>query len=203
MIVIIDTGVANRYSIHNAFSYIGCDVIVSSKPKDIEQADKLVFPGVGAFALGMQSLKDRNLIPVLNEQVLVHHKPILGICLGFQMMAEASQEDGPCAGLGWVPGEVQGLSPEDPKLKVPHVGFNTVRPRGQSVLLGKTQTETDFYFVHSYHLVTDPDIVAGTASYGNEIVAIIEHENIYGVQFHPEKSQSSGLDLLRRFSEVS
>ena len=203
MIVIIDTGVANRYSVHNAFNFIGCEAIVSSEPHDIENADRLVFPGVGAFALGMQALQGRGLIPLLNDQVLNRNKPILGICLGYQMMADISHEDGPCKGLGWVPGEVQMLSPSEPNLKMLHIGFNTVHSRKKSKLLDQTEAGTDYYFVHGYHLMTDPNFIVGTVNYGSELVAVIEHKNIFGVQFHPEKSQSSGLALLKRFSEIS
>jgi glutamine amidotransferase len=202
MIVIIDTGVANRHSVLNALDYIGARVKVSAEAQDIRDAAKLVFPGVGAFAAGMRSLRERGLIDLLNEQALVRRKPILGICLGYQMMAEAGDEGGRHEGLGWIPGTVRRLSPSDPALKVPHTGFNTVSHSAGSRLFATLPAHSDFYFVHSYVLDTDPALVTATVDYGGPVTVAVERDNIMGVQFHPEKSQSTGLALLRAFADM-
>jgi imidazole glycerol-phosphate synthase subunit HisH len=198
-IVIVDTGVANRHSIRNALEYIGCEVELTAEPERIRNADKIVFPGVGAFAAGMRSLRARNLIEPLREQAIEQRKPILGICLGLQMMAEAGEEDGEHAGLGWIAGRVRRLAPGDPGLKIPHIGFNAVSWRATSRLFAGLPQPADFYFVHSYWLDTEPELVCGTVEYGGAFTAAVEHDNIMGVQFHPEKSQAAGLQLLRNF----
>lgn len=198
-IVIVDTGVANRHSISNALSHIGCDIELTADAARIRAADKLVFPGVGAFEAGMRSLRSLNLIEVLSEEVIEKHKPILGICLGMQMMAEIGEEDGVYQGLGWVKGRVRRLMPNDPSYKVPHIGFNSVDWKHDSRLFAGLPQPADFYFVHSYYLDTDIPLVSGTADYAGPMVAAIERDNIMGVQFHPEKSQAAGLHLLRNF----
>jgi glutamine amidotransferase len=198
-IVIVDTGVANRHSIRNALNFVGCDVEMTAEPESIRNADKLIFPGVGAFKPGMRSLRSRKLIEVLREQVVERRKPILGICLGMQMMAEASEEDGEHSGLGWVSGRVRRLAPKSADLKVPHIGFNSVTWKESSRLFAGLPQPADFYFVHSYYLDTEPDFVVGTADYGEQFTVAIERDNIMGVQFHPEKSQGAGLHLLRNF----
>jgi glutamine amidotransferase len=201
-VLIIDTGVANRHSIRNALEFIGCDVEVSADPERIRNAGKLVFPGVGAFQSGMRSLRSRNLIDVLRVQVLEHGKPILGICLGMQMMAEVSQEDGEHEGLGWISGRVRRLEPAGADLKVPHIGFNSVVWNEGSRLSAGLPQPADFYFVHSYYLDTAPELVSGTVDYGGPFAVAIERDNIMGVQFHPEKSQAAGLHLLRNFVDL-
>lgn len=201
-LVIVDTGVANRYSIMNAFRHIGCDPVLSSAPDEIRQASKLVFPGVGAFAPGMRSLHNRGLIDVLTEQVMQKGVPILGICLGLQLMAQMSFEDGETPGLGWIEGNIRRLAPRDSSLKVPHVGFNTVRIHPDSRLFRGLPPDSDFYFVHSYYLDCDSQIVTGTFDYGDSYTAAIERGNIFATQFHPEKSQSAGLTVLRNFAAM-
>jgi imidazole glycerol-phosphate synthase subunit HisH len=201
-IVIVDTGVANRHSIRNALGFIGCDVELTAEPDRIRDADKLIFPGVGTFEAGMHSLRSRNLIGLLREQVIERRKLILGICLGMQMMADASDEDGEHAGLGWISGRVRRLRPSEPGLKIPHIGFNAVKWRENSRLFTGLPQPVDFYFVHSYSLETRPDLVSGTAEYGGAVTAAVERDNIMGVQFHPEKSQAAGLQLLRNFMNL-
>jgi glutamine amidotransferase len=198
-IVIVDTGVANRHSIRNALEHIGCDVTLSADAAAIRDADKLVFPGVGAFGAGMRSLDARGLVEVLRKEVTEQGKPILGICLGMQMMAEVGEEDGEHPGLGWLSGRVRRLAPSGPQLKVPHIGFNTVTWRPGSRLFAGLPDAADFYFVHSYHVDTAAEVVAATADHGGAFTAAIERDNIMGVQFHPEKSQAAGLQLLRNF----
>lgn len=201
-LVVIDTGVANRYSIMNALRYIECDPVLSRDPAEIRSADKLVLPGVGAFSAGMRSLHARNLVDLLTEQVVHKNVPILGICLGLQLMAQTGFEDGETLGLGWIEGTVRRLTPSDPSLKVPHVGFNSVRVRRGSRLFSGLPPETDFYFVHGYYLDCSSEIVAGTFDYGDHYTAAIEQKNVFAVQFHPEKSQKAGLTVLRNFAAM-
>jgi imidazole glycerol-phosphate synthase subunit HisH len=202
-VVIVDTGVANRYSIRNALDYIGCKVEVSADPKQIRAAERLVFPGVGAFEAGMRSLHARGLLEVLRDEAIDRRKPILGICLGMQMMAEASEEDGTHLGLSWIPGRVRRLKPDQPDLKVPHIGFNTVTWRPGSHLFRGLPEAPDFYFLHSYYLDSTGSFVSGTVDYGGQWTAAIERNNIMAVQFHPEKSQAAGLQLLRNFINLT
>ena len=199
MLVIVDTGVANRYSIRNAFEYIGCSVKVSCEIAEIRNASQLVFPGVGAFSAGMSSLKERRLIEVIREEVTAKGKPVLGICLGMQMLAGNSLENGDHEGLGIIPGTVRRIQPDDPALKVPHVGFNAVDFAPRSKLAKDLPVVADFYFVHSYFVDCDPALIAGTFDHGGTFAAVIEHANILATQFHPEKSQRAGLQVLRNF----
>jgi glutamine amidotransferase len=202
-VVVVDTGVANRHSVRNALDYIGCKVEVTADPQKIRAAERLVFPGVGAFDAGMRSLRARGLLDVLREEVIDRGKPILGICLGLQMMAEASEEGGMHPGLAWIPGLVRRLKPDSSDLKVPHIGFNTVAWRGGSYLFKGLPEAPDFYFLHSYCLDSTSSFVCGTVDYGGRWTVAIERDNIMGVQFHPEKSQAAGLHLLRNFVSLS
>lgn len=202
-LVIVDTGVANRHSVRNALEYLGCKVELSADPALIRNASKLVFPGVGAFEAGMRSLHARGLIDLLREQVIERRTPILGICLGMQMMAEKGEEDGNYAGLGWIPGTVRRLRPRDPTLKVPHIGFNSVTWDPRSRLFAGLPEIIDFYFVHSYYLDSADSAVCGKVDYGGPIAVAIEQGNLMGVQFHPEKSQAAGLHLLRNFVKMT
>ncbi len=202
-VVIVDTGVANRHSISNALRHIGSDVELTADADRIRRASKLVFPGVGAFEAGMQSLRSRGLIEVLREEVLERGKPILGICLGMQMMAEIGEEDGEHEGLGWIKGRVRRIAPRDPSFKVPHIGFNSVDWNEKSRLFQGLPQPADFYFVHSYQVEADVDTISGTVEYSGTVTAAIERGNIFGVQFHPEKSQAAGLKLLSNFVEMA
>ena len=199
-IVIVDTGVANRHSIRNALEHLDCEVSVTRESEDIVNASKLVFPGVGAFASGMKTITERNLIEPLTEAVINRGTPVLGICLGFQMMAESSEEDGTHEGLGWIPGNVTKLVSNDRKTKIPHVGFNNVEFKSDSSLFKDIPQGSDFYFLHSYRMEIEEKYVSASCDYSGEFVAAIEHGNIFGTQFHPEKSQSTGLRLLDNFA---
>ena len=199
MIVIVDYGVGNVGSVHNMLRKIGARARVSSAADDIVRADKLILPGIGHFGRGMDLLTQTGLIPVLEEQAMMHRKPVLGICLGMQMMTRGSEESD-TAGLGWVKGYTRRF-PESPGLRVPHMGWNTVRASRGARLFDAAGAEPErFYFVHSYSVgMDDPAQVAASCLYGMEFAASFEVDNLFGVQFHPEKSHLFGMALLRRF----
>ena len=198
-VTIIDYGVGNTFSVQAALEQLGYEVEVSDQPKKLRNADALILPGVGAFEVAINNLEKRNLIPVLEELVLEERKPILGICLGMQLLATHSEENGHYKGLNWIPGSVKKFTPSQ-DLRVPHVGWNDVVIHQTAPLFSRLEREPNFYFDHSYHFECDnKDHVAATCSYGGEVVAAVKKENIHGVQFHPEKSQTTGLKLLRGF----
>ena len=204
MIVIIDYKMGNLGSILNMLKKIGVQAIVSSLPEDILQADKLILPGVGAFDNGMANLKESSLLSVLNEKVLAKKTPILGICLGMQLLTRRSAE-GRLEGLGWVEADTVRFrfGKEESTLKIPHMGWNTVMFKTGSVLSSELEDEARFYFVHSFHVVCDrEENVAGKTFYGYEFSSAIQNGNIIGVQFHPEKSHKYGLRLLKNFVEM-
>ncbi|MBI2102869.1 imidazole glycerol phosphate synthase subunit HisH [Candidatus Woesearchaeota archaeon] len=197
-VVVIDYGVGNILSITNALTTLGYDFVVSNKKEDITRAQALILPGVGAFNEAMQNLQQLNLIELLREEVLLKEKPLLGICLGMQVLAEESEENGIHRGLGLIPGRVIKLEGDD-VVRIPHVGWNDVVAWKNSPLFLNMERSPHFYFDHSYHFICDRTIVAGTTLHGQEIVAAVQKGNIFGVQFHPEKSQNNGLRLYRNF----
>ncbi|MGI8892277.1 MAG: imidazole glycerol phosphate synthase subunit HisH [Bacteroidia bacterium] len=198
-IVIIDYGVGNTYSVSNAIKYLGYKKLkVSNEKKIIREADALILPGVGAFDEATKNLKERNLIEVLNEEVLVKNKPILGICLGMQLLATASEENGVHEGLNWIEGRVKKLDLPN-GFAIPHVGWNDINCIAVDPLFSKNGNNSNFYFDHSYYFDCDDKYVAAYCDYGIKITAAVQHKNIFGVQFHPEKSQTSGLKLFRSF----
>lgn len=203
LIVIVDYGMGNLGSIRNMLRKIGAPSLVSSDPAEIEKADKLILPGVGSFDAGMRNLADRGLVAPLAEMVAARRTPILGICLGMQLMGKRSEE-GVRPGLGWIDAEVIRFHPPPAagRLKVPHMGWNTLEPRKDCLLFRGAGPELRFYFVHSYHVVCrDPSDVAATTPHGVDFVSAFQRGNLYGVQFHPEKSHRFGMALLRNFSE--
>lgn len=206
MIIIVDYKMGNLGSILNMLKKIGTLAMASSLPEDILQADKLILPGVGAFDNGMTNLKESGLLSVLNEKVLAKKTPILGICLGMQLLTRQSAE-GRLEGLGWIEADTVRFRLDREKsspLKVPHMGWNTVMFAHGSILSSGLEKEARFYFVHSFHVVCDKeDNVAGKTLYGYEFVSAVQKNNIYGVQFHPEKSHKFGLQLLKNFVELS
>jgi glutamine amidotransferase len=202
MIAIIDYDVGNRGSIANMLRKLGCEAVVTRDPAALRSATKLILPGIGAFDHGMQKLAEHDLIDVLNERVLTHRVPVLGICLGMQLFGQGSEE-GSRPGLGWVAARsVRFRSEPASPLKIPHMGWNTVTPaQPESNRLGLGDDDR-FYFVHSFHVVCEQaDDVLATATYGEPFTAALGHGNIVGVQFHPEKSHRYGLRLLRWFAE--
>jgi len=198
-IVIADYGVGNINSIWNAVSALGYrKLLVSDGFEHIIASDALILPGVGAFAECANNLKQRHLDETLHEAVLVRRKPIIGICVGMQLMATFSEEGGRHDGLNWIPGAVGKL--ELPVgYAVPHVGWNNIVPVRRDVLFNTLAETPDFYFDHSYHYQCDPSFILARCEYGLPVVAAIQREHIFGVQFHPEKSQNNGLKLFRAF----
>jgi glutamine amidotransferase len=198
-IVIIDYGVGNTHSVFNAISYLGYNKHrISDSENIIRKADVLILPGVGAFDEAVKNLRQRNLHHILNEHVLVNKKPILGICVGMQMLASHSEENGFHEGLNWIKGTVKKLSLPS-SFAVPHVGWNNVIIKQQDPLFTRNDLDSNFYFDHSYYFDCDSKYVAAYCDYGIQVTAAVQHENIFGVQFHPEKSQINGLKLFRAF----
>jgi len=200
-IVVVDYGMGNLWSVVSALDFLGADSIISSNPAEITKADAVLLPGVGSFRLAMQTLANKNLDEAIKEAVQIKQRKILGICLGFQMLAESSTEDGMTAGLGFIPTSVESFSVQELEgRKLPHIGFNRVKLPNSSSLFDGFKTEEDFYFVHSYRLL--PQVLPGVkaiCNYGIDFLAAYEHENVFGAQFHPEKSQANGLRLLANF----
>lgn len=199
-IVIVDYGMGNLNSVKQKLTYLKIDAIISSDAKIIEQADKIILPGVGHFGKAMESLNALNLVDVLNEQVLIKKKSILGICLGMQLMANKSEE-GNVDGLGWFDADVVKFKINDTlKYKIPHTGWNQIEIVKESTLMKGIPDFSEFYFVHSYHFETKnkKDILNET-EYEYKFVSAVEKENIFGVQYHPEKSHDVGELLLRNF----
>jgi glutamine amidotransferase len=195
-IAIIDYGVGNTRSVFSALAALGYEATVTSQPAKIAASQALVLPGVGAFGPAAERLRERGLADTLGEQVLVRRKPILGICLGMQLMATDSEENGLHRGLNWIPGHVRRLTvPRE--LAVPHVGWNDVQVAHRAPLFSRTGDQPAFYFDHSYHFVCGDDHRAAICDYGGAVTAAVQRDNIFGVQFHPEKSQINGLRLLR------
>ena len=203
LIVIIDYEVGNTFSVQNALRFLSYkNVIISREPSYINKSDYLILPGVGAFNKCAENLKRFKLHSILNENVLVAKKPILGICVGMQLMSNYSNENGFHEGLGWIPGHVEKIVSNKEVLRVPHVGWNTVIFEKKFVNFRKENHNTDFYFDHSYHYICEDKYIAGICNYSLQICSFINHENIFGVQFHPEKSSYNGLRFLRSFLSI-
>jgi imidazole glycerol-phosphate synthase subunit HisH len=198
-VAIVDYKVGNVASVANAVRALGCEACVTAEPGGIRRADKVILPGVGAFETGMANLRALGLVDVLRDEVLGGGKPLLGICLGMQLLAEESFENGRHEGLGWVPGQVVRL-PDDAGLRVPHMGWNNVEAVGEPSLFSSLGRDADFYFIHSYHVrCRDEADVRGVCRYGLPFTAALRRGNIFGVQFHPEKSHKNGLLVLCEF----
>lgn len=203
MIVIIDYKMGNIGSVTNMIKKIGYESLVTSDIQKVQSATKIILPGVGHFDKAMSNLRELNLIDMLNQKALVEKVPILGICLGMQLLSERSEE-GNSSGLGWIKGEVCKFSfgENQNKLKVPHMGWNTIHQQKGSDLLENLNSNPRFYFVHSYHFKChDSADILCTSDYGYSFVSAVSHENVFGVQFHPEKSHKFGMMLLRNFIE--
>lgn len=202
-VTIVDYGMGNIQSVRKTLRLAGVSSAVSSNPDVILSAERLILPGVGHFAKAMGNLRSRGLIEALNEAVLKQKIPILGICLGMQLMAQYSTE-GDEEGLGWFDGSVVRFDVQDKLLyKVPHMGWNQAQQAKPSALLNNIEQHSEFYFLHSFHYVTKTlDEILMNTSYSYGFASAIEKDNIYGFQFHPEKSHDVGLHLLKNFASI-
>jgi imidazole glycerol-phosphate synthase subunit HisH len=200
LIAIVDSGTGNLSSIRSKLGMIGFEAQIISSPDALKPARKIILPGVGYFKTAMQNLRSSGLADALAEKVLHDKVPILGICLGMQLFTEHSEE-GDVPGLGWIPGSTRRFDfPAEAGLRVPHVGWNDIETRSTCVLWRDIPTGKRFYFTHSYFVTCRcEDDVAATCEYGVRFVAAVEHNNILGTQFHPEKSHTYGLKIIENF----
>ena len=202
MIAIIDYGVGNLFSLKSSFAAIGYDALVTSDPEVLRAADRLILPGVGAFGDAAQKLKASGLGKVLCEQA-AKGKPIMGICLGMQLLFDKSYEYGVHEGLGLISGSVRPISEVIPKdYKIPHIGWNALKFKRKSPIFKYLKDGDHVYFVHSFYAADCKDAVIADAEYGAELTAAVQNGNVYGCQFHPEKSGNVGLNILRAFCEL-
>jgi glutamine amidotransferase len=212
MIAVIDYGAGNLRNICKALEFVGAEIILTDDPKVIQQADKIVLPGVGAFADCANGLRARGLFELM-QRIGQSGTPFLGICVGMQLLFEVGEEMGAWPGLGLLPGHVirfdfartpphQSSLPAQ-SLKIPHIGWNNVKPVQAHILLKGVPDNGYAYFVHSYHAgMTNPDHVLATTDYGYDFPSVVGHANVMGIQFHPEKSQDVGLQMLKNFAEM-
>lgn len=197
---IIDTGLCNLDSIARAVEECGGYPLIATDASSLRDSGYVILPGVGAFPDAMKGIRRANLVDALREHVLERRRPFLGICLGMHLMAKRSTEGKVTEGLGWLDGQIERLQSTSPEERIPHVGWNEVEAGALSVLFRNVAPGTDFYFVHSYHLVcNNPTQIAGNTPYCGGFVSAVEADNIMGVQFHPEKSQKPGFQVLRNF----
>ncbi len=199
-VVIVDYKMGNIHSVARKLKLIGVEFDISDNPETILKADKLILPGVGHFGKAMNQLKESNLIEVLNQSVIQEKKPILGICLGMQLMAKSSEE-GNSDGLGWFDASVKAFEVKDKlRFKIPHTGWNNISIKKESVINNILPENPEFYFVHSFHFVPNNlQDTLHTTIYEKEFVSAVQRENIVGVQYHPEKSHDSGIQLIKNF----
>ncbi|MCH2265151.1 MAG: imidazole glycerol phosphate synthase subunit HisH [SAR324 cluster bacterium] len=196
MNVIIDYKVGNLHNLKNALDFSGVENQLVCKADEVRNADRILLPGVGAFAPAMEQLRQSGMLEVLQEKV-ESGTPLLGICVGAQLLMDESEEDGTHTGLGWIPGKVKRFQHQ---LKIPQMGWNQVSKQKQDPLFEEVADETHFYFVHSYHLLPEnSEHVLGLSNYGYDFASVVRKDNLWGVQFHPEKSQNAGLRLLKNF----
>ena len=199
-VLVIDYGMSNLGSIRQALEQCGAQVFVSSKPVELKTATHIILPGVGAYKDGMDNLKKFGWLEALQKVVLKDKVPLLGICLGMQLLADKGEEGGITQGLGFVPGEVRKFVPTKPEERIPHVGWNEVYPKGDNPLFAGIPAGTDFYFVHSYHSIPkNKENIMCTTPYCGKFVSGVVKDNVYGTQFHPEKSSRAGFQLLKNF----
>lgn len=202
MIRIIDYGVGNLFSLKSSLRAIGIDADYTGDPAEIRKADKLILPGVGAFRDAREALRSTGLDRVVQEEA-GKGKPLMGICLGMQMLFDRSYEYGEYEGLGLIPGEIVPMEGRIPKeLPIPHIGWNELALKQPSPLMKNTANGDYVYFVHSYYAETPAEYVIATTDYGVEMTAAVQKDNVYGCQFHPEKSSEVGLSILKAFCEL-
>ena len=197
---IIDYGMGNLLSVQRAFEKCGSDAVIIDNPLELRDAERIVLPGVGAFPDAMDNLRKNGWIEELNRAVLEKETPILGICLGMQLLADKGYEVRECDGLGYIPGEIIRFTQTQEKERIPHVGWNEILKREESPLFDGIADGTNYYFVHSYHFrVTNEKNIATVTPYCGEFVSSVIKDNIVGTQFHPEKSQKAGFKLIKNF----
>lgn len=203
MIAIVDHGYANIQSVDRMLRRINEVPLVIDRPEDIRRADKIILPGIGAFDAPMRRLQELGLVDALTEHAIVRQRPILGICVGMQIMTQRSEE-GDAKGLGWIDGECRRFRPPvEAKLRVPHMGWSKVEITPGAELFSEFGNEAKYYFVHSYYVsLRDRSAMAASCNYGVDFCASFQKDNIFGVQFHPEKSHRFGLGLLKAFTEL-
>lgn len=202
MIAIVDYGVGNLYSLEQSFKAIDAQVVVTGKPEELQKADKILLPGVGAFGDAAEKLRNTGMADAVLEQVSTG-KPLMGICLGMQLLFDRGLEYGDHAGLGLIGGEVRPISEVIPKeLKIPHMGWNALDFTRESKLFQHIKDGDYVYFVHSFYAANCRESTIATAEYGAPLTAAVEKDNVFGCQFHPEKSGKVGLEILRAFCEM-
>ncbi len=201
MIAIVDYGVGNLFSLKSSLAFIGADAIVSGDPEVLRKADKILLPGVGAFGDAAEKLRQTGLAQVVIEEAK-NGKPLLGICLGMQLLFDKSYEFGVHSGLGLIRGEIRPISDVIPaEYKIPHIGWNALHLKGNSPIFRNIKNGDFVYFVHSFYGADCDESVIATTEYGAELTAAVAKDNIYGCQFHPEKSGTVGMKILRAFCE--
>lgn len=202
-VAVVDYGVGNIGSISRALTVCGAKPLLTDQEEDFKTVDACILPGVGAFGDAIELLRARSLDRIIEDQILAFDIPILGVCLGMQLLASTGLEHGEHKGLGWIPGTVRPFTPSNGE-RIPHVGWNNVEYENANPLLADIPPGEDFYFVHSYHFEPDnPEDAVATTPYCGDFVSVVNRGSVYGTQFHPEKSQAIGLKLLRNFIKLS
>ena len=204
MIAIINYGSGNIAAIANIYKQLKIPYIVTDDLVELANADRFILPGVGAFDATICYLNDSGILATLNEQVVIQKKRVLGICVGMQILAESSEE-GKLAGLGWIPGRVRKIDANllATDLKLPHMGWNSIKPKANAPLLAGVDVERGFYFLHNYYFdAKDVADVSATVQYGKEMPCAVARANVFGMQFHPEKSHANGVAIFRNFAEL-
>lgn len=200
MIVVIDYDIGNVRSVLNAIEFLGYETLLSRAPRLMANANGLILPGVGAFGDGMKKLKRLGLIDPIKEMIIKGEKPLLGICLGMQLLGQIGYEHGVHKGLSLIAGKVERLNTGNKNLRLPHIGWNDVEYKEGSILFSGLVENPSFYFIHDFAFIPEEDTsIIGKTAYGLTFVSAVQHQNIYGTQFHPEKSQRNGLMVIDNF----
>ena len=200
---VINYGMGNLGSVITAIKNLGFQADMCVSPLDLKDMDKIILPGVGSFFDAMKELERKNWVPAIKKHVSMKERPLLGICLGMQLLASIGNEGGKVVGLDLIPGEVKHLADLGCQERVPHIGWNEIQLKKESVIFDGIFSGHDFYFVHSYAFMpSDAQYISATVSYSNEVVASVENKNVFGTQFHPEKSSKAGLRILQNFLDL-